>query len=29
MTNEISFEIQFESLWLFVRAAAAALPNKF
>lgn len=33
MTNENSFEIQFESLWLFVRAAiataAAAIPNKF
>lgn len=32
MTNENSFEIQFESLWLFVRATiatAAAIPNKF
>lgn len=33
MTNENSFEFQFESLWLFVRAAAAAIvvaiPNQF
>lgn len=31
MTNENSFEIQLESLWLFVRAAAivVAIPNQF